>query len=68
MSLTSCKISEKSNEPILSNIQESPKNDWDWPKSAKREFSLKKGLESTYTPLNGLSLHGKYQKNLTRQY
>ena len=52
-SLTSCKISKKSNMPILSNIPESlffsqkwPK----WPKFAKREFFLKNGLGSTYTP------------------
>ena len=51
--LTSCKISKKSNEPILSNIQESPfsaKNDRKWRKFAKREFSLKKSLGWTYTP------------------
>ena len=56
-SLTSCKISKKSNVPKLSNIQESPfsaKNDRKWPKLAKLEFSLKNCLVSAYITLNGL--------------
>ena len=57
--LTSCKISKKSNEPILSNIQESlffsqkgPKNGQNW----QNVFFLKNGLGSTYTPWWSLTL------------
>ena len=39
----------KENWAIYKKVIFTPKT-WKWPKFAKREFSLKKGLGSTYTP------------------
>ena len=65
--LTSCTISEKTNELILRKSKKSPFWGPFFPNLGKREFSRKIGLCHFFTLMN-LQLHAKYQKNQMNQF
>ena len=65
--LTSCTISEKTNERILRKSKKSPFLGPFCPNLGKREFSRKIGLCHFFTLMN-LQLHAKYQKNQMNQF